>query len=115
MLGSLGLGILSFMLAMYALTVVYGLSFAIVYVTKKMGTHAVRTIAYVILLALTTALSALPFLKMHGSYSDMDRWLIILLCLANIILMLVFAISRVKVLSRAAAAAAQSPDTSTND
>ncbi|MBI1425036.1 MAG: hypothetical protein GC149_16440 [Gammaproteobacteria bacterium] len=114
MLGSLGLGILSFMLAMYALTVVYGLSFAVVYMTKKLGMHAVRTIAYVILLALTTALTALPFLKMHGSYSDTARWLIILLCLANIILMLVFAISRVKVLFRTSAAA-QSSDTTAGD
>lgn len=107
MLGNLGLAILSFMLAMYALSVVYGVIFAIVYLMKKLGMHAARTIAYVLLLGMTTALSAAPFLKMHGSYSDMERLLIISFCVANIILMILFAITRVKVLAKASSQASQ--------
>jgi hypothetical protein len=112
MLGDLGLGVLLFMLSMYALTVVYGLVFAIVYVVKKMGRLAVRTIAYIFLLGMTTALCATPFLKMHGSYSDTDRILIILFCLINIFLMVLFAVSRVIALSKAGNQPAQDTPTS---
>lgn len=103
MLGNLGLAILSFMLAMYALSVVYGVIFSIVYMVKKLGMDAVRTIAYVLLLGITNLLSAIPFLKMHGSYSDMERLVIIAFCVTNILLMIIFAISRVKVLNKAGA------------
>ena len=99
--GDLMLAVLLFMLVMYALTVVYGLSFAIVYALKKLRLHAVRTIAYVLLLGMANLLAAAPFLKMHGSYSDMGRLGIVLLCVVNILLMIGFAFTRVKVLVKA--------------
>lgn len=115
MLGNFGLAILSFMLAMYALNVLYGVIFTIVYLVKKMGMDAAKTIAYVILLGMTTALIAAAFLKMHGSYSDMERLMIILLCVVNIILMIIFAITRVKVLAKAANQTSQDTPESNTD
>jgi hypothetical protein len=101
MLRDVLLSVLLFMLSMYALTILYGVVFAIVYATKKMYRHVANTIAYVILLGLTTAMCALPFLKMHGNYSDMERVFILLFCILNIFLMILFAVSRYIVFKRA--------------
>ena len=114
MLNTFGLAILSFMLAMYLLSVVYGVIFAILFVVKKRTMDAVRTIAYVILLGMTTVLSSIPFLNVHGSHGDLNRLLLIIFSVVNIVLMFIFAMSRLKVLNSGSTQTSQASTESDN-
>ena len=101
MLGEIGISILVLMLFVFALNAVFGIIVSIVLATKRMYTQSVKSIIYLIGLGVTTILASLPFLRMHGSYSDLDRVLIIVFCLFNIALILVYIVTRLKALSGA--------------
>jgi ABC-type Fe3+-siderophore transport system permease subunit len=98
MLGQIGISILVLMLFVFAVNGIAGVIISVVFLTNKMYGHCAKSIIYLFLLGITTTFTALPFLKMHGSYSDTDRALIIAFCLINIALILLYFITRIKAL-----------------
>ena len=100
MLGQIGISILVLMLCAYAINVIFGIIISVVFLFKNIHGESVKSIIYLFLLGVTTILTSLPFLKMHGSYSDADRILIIAFCLINIGLIFLYFVTRIKTIVR---------------
>lgn len=99
MLGHIGFTILTFMLVIYVIGALLGLVCVVIYAAQKMTGQALKTMLYLSALTLSTVMSAVPFLRMHGSYADGEKLGILLFCLLNILLMVIFSISRIMALT----------------
>ena len=98
MLAKIGIFVLIIMIISYIITATFGVYCAGLHLVKKHIGRAIRTMLYLLLLIGTTIICIVPFLRMHGSYDDIDRLIIIFLCLANILLMAFFIKTRIKIL-----------------
>ena len=99
MLAQTGFTVLTFMLVIYVMGALLGVVLAVVCAVQKKMAQALKTTLYLMLLTLSTIMSAAPFLRMHGSYHDGEKLGIILFCLLNIIFIIVFVITRIKALN----------------
>jgi len=98
MLEGIAVSILVIMLSAFAISAVFGILISLVFLIKKMYSNFLKAIIYLFFLGITTILTSLPFLKMHGSYSDTDRILMIAFCLMNIALIVLYLVTRIRIL-----------------
>jgi len=99
MLADIGPSVLLLMLAVFAFSVVFGLICMLLLLTQRQRIEALKTLFYLLLLTASTAAVVLPTLKMHGSYSDTERLLLLLSHLANLLLMAGFIRSRFRLIA----------------
>jgi hypothetical protein len=93
----IGVSALFVMLFIFALCVIHGVVALFVCAFKKMYYCSVMTLAYILVLCATTFYAAVPFVKMSGSYSDVDKIFMAFFCLANSAL-IIYVITRIKVM-----------------
>jgi predicted membrane channel-forming protein YqfA (hemolysin III family) len=87
------------MLAVFTLSLVLGLICILLLLSQRQHADAANTLFFLLLLAAATAVVVLPALKMHGSYSAMERLLLLLLHLANLLLTVAFIRPRLRLLA----------------
>lgn len=95
MLGELGIWLLGLMAAAYGGGIIAGVWALIrsAFVNARLAFLSIMSMAVI---TLTSLICALPFLKMHGSYSDLDRLMIMSLVAANIALIVFVARSLIR-------------------
>ena len=76
-----------------------GFSF-VFYLTNNSTFHAIKTLVYLMLLTATTIICALPLLRMHGNYNQSDKIQILTIWIINVILIMLFIITRAKIIKR---------------
>lgn len=99
MLNDIGPPLLIFMLAVFVFSVVFGLICLLLLLSQGQRGDALKTLLYLLLLAAFTAVVVYPTLRMHGSFSSIERLLLLLLHLANLMLMTVFIRSRLRLIA----------------
>ena len=100
MLADLGLPILLLMLGLLALNLLFGLVAMLLYLSRRHPADAARTFLYLLIITASSAASTYPTLRMHGSFSDMDRLLLLGWHLGNVLAMLLFLASRLRLILR---------------
>lgn len=94
MLGEIGIAFLIIMVVAYLAGLPVNLYCLFSCLVRKRFLHALKTLVYLVLVTFGTLLCILPFLKMHGSYTDTERLAIIALCAANLGFILLVAFTR---------------------
>jgi len=98
MLGEFVMLYLALMAFTYFVVVIICVWSIVISIYRRLLKQALISFIFGVLTTITSIISALPFLKMHGSYSDGDRWLLIGLVSINMAFMIFVISSRFKVL-----------------
>lgn len=96
MLGELGIWLLGLMATAFGGSFLVGSWALIRSASRKQARLAILSFMSMAVITITSLFCALPFLKMHGSYSDRDRLIIIALVVANTALILFIARSLIR-------------------
>lgn len=99
MLADAGPPTLLLMLGVFVFSLVFGLICLLLFLSQRQYADALKTLLYLLLLAATTTVVVFPALRMHGSFAHMERLQLLGLHLANLLLMVGFIRSRLRLLS----------------
>ena len=98
MLGEIGVLLLVLMAHVYLGGAIVGIWALFSCISNKLIKQALISFFSVVVITTTSLFCVLPFLKMHGGYSDQERIMIISLVAANIAFMIFISISRIRLI-----------------